>query len=150
MPSAPLLVMDYVAPAVGAVFFVLIMSQVKEPARRSLNAIVVAGAGGVYLRGGFGPWELVYAAISIPIAYQGLRSYRAIGVAWLMHASWDIVHHLWGNPILPFMPSSSLGCMIFDSLIALWFLAGAPSILPVARQRGVDRVEPLPGLDGAR
>jgi len=30
-----------------------------------------------------------------------------------------------GNPIWPFMPTSSWGCMIFDSLIALWFLAGA-------------------------
>jgi len=27
------------------------------------------------------------------------------------------------------MPSSAFGCMIFDSAIALWFLAGAPSFL---------------------
>jgi len=45
-----------------------------------------------------------------------------------MHAAWDLAHHLWGNPIWPFMPTSSWGCMIFDSLIALWFLAGAPSL----------------------
>jgi hypothetical protein len=25
------------------------------------------------------------------------------------------------------MPTSSFGCMIFDAIIALWFLAGAPS-----------------------
>jgi len=30
------------------------------------------------------------------------------------------------------MPASSLGCMIFDALIAVWFLAGAPSIRPLA------------------
>jgi hypothetical protein len=41
----------------------------------------------------------------------------------------DIAHHLWGNPIWPFMPSSAFGCMVFDSVIALWFLAGAPSFL---------------------
>jgi hypothetical protein len=27
------------------------------------------------------------------------------------------------------MPSSAFGCMMFDSVIALWFLAGAPSLL---------------------
>jgi hypothetical protein len=46
-----------------------------------------------------------------------------------MHAIWDLPHHLWGNPIWPFMPASSFGCMIFDALIAVWFLAGAPSLI---------------------
>ena len=46
-----------------------------------------------------------------------------------MHAAWDLPHHLWGNPIWPFMPTSSFGCVIFDSLIALWFLVGAPSLI---------------------
>jgi Family of unknown function (DUF6010) len=45
-----------------------------------------------------------------------------------MHAAWDLVRHLWGKPIWPYMRTSSYGCMIFDSLIAIWFLAGAPSI----------------------
>ena len=125
----PLLVMDYVGPIVGAVIFVLTMSLVPEPTRRSLNAILVAGASGVYLSGGLGPWELLYPAIAAPVAYLGLRSYRFIGVAWLMHSCWDAVHHLWGNPIWPFMPTSSFGCMIFDAVIAFWFLAGARSIV---------------------
>ena len=43
--APPLHVMDYVGPAIGAVLFVLIMSRVKEPARRRFNAIFVAGAG---------------------------------------------------------------------------------------------------------
>ena len=128
----PLLVMDYVGPIVGAVIFVLTMSLVPEPTRRSFNAILVAGASGVYLSGGLGPWELLYPAIAAPVAYLGLRSYRFIGVAWLMHSCWDVVHHLWGNPIWPFMPTSSFGCMIFDALIAVWFLAGAPSPLALA------------------
>jgi hypothetical protein len=104
------------------------MSAVKEPTRRTFNAILVAGASGVYLSGGLGPWELLYPALTIPVVYLGLRSYRFIGLAWLMHSCWDIVHHLWGNPIWPFMPTSSFGCMIFDALIAIWFLADAPSI----------------------
>jgi Family of unknown function (DUF6010) len=128
--APPLLIMDYVGPAVGAVVFVFAMSFVREPTRRTFNAILVAGAGGVYLSGGgFGLWELLYAAVSIPIAFAGLRSYRFIGVAWLIHAGWDIAHHLWGHPIWPFMPTSSFGCMIFDTLIAIWFLAGAPSLV---------------------
>ena len=131
----PLFVMDFVGPAGGAVIFVLVMSLVKEPTRRTLNAIVVAGASGVYLSGGFGPWELLYPAIATPVVYLGLRSYRFIGLAWLMHSCWDIVHHLWGNPIWPFMPTSSFGCLIFDAVIAVWFLAGAPSILTVGYRK---------------
>ena len=127
--SPPLLVMDYVGPAAGAAIFVVIMSLVKEPARRSLNAVVAAGASGVYLSGGFGAWELLYPALTIPVVYLGLRSYRFIGLAWLIHSGWDLVHHFWGNPIWPFMPTSSFGCMIFDALLAVWCLAGAPSVL---------------------
>ena len=130
--SPPLHVMDWVGPAVGAVVFVLIMSLVKEPARRSFNAIFVAGASGVYLSGGFGPWELLYPAITAPVVYLGLRSHRFIGLAWLMHAGWDLAHHFWGNPIWPFMPTSSFGCLVFDTLIAIWFVAGAPTVLPLA------------------
>ena len=40
----PLLVMDYVGPIVSAAIFVLVMSLVKEPARRTFNAIFAAGA----------------------------------------------------------------------------------------------------------
>ena len=59
----PLFLMDYLGPATGAVAFVLIMSLVPEPTRRTLNALVSAGAGGVYLSGGFGPWELLYPCL---------------------------------------------------------------------------------------
>jgi hypothetical protein len=145
MNDIPLGAMDYVGPAIGAVVFILLMSLVPEPTRRKLNAILVAGAGGAYVSGGLGPWELLYTAAATPFAYLGLRSHRFIGIAWLMHSGWDFVHHFWANPIWPFMPTSSFGCMIFDALIALWFLAGAPSLTqfsamprlskPVARPR---------------
>ena len=124
------LAMDYFGPAISAVLFVLIMSFVPEPTRRTFNAIFATGAAGVYLNGGFGVWELLYPALATPILYRGLQSHRYIGTAWLMHAAWDLPHHLWGNPIWPFMPTSSFGCMIFDALIAIWFLAGAPSLIP--------------------
>ena len=130
MHPAPLAVMDYVGPALGALVFVATMSLVAEPHRRTLNAVILAGASGVYLSGGgFGPWELIYPLIGTVIGFRALQSYRWIGVGWLIHAAWDIAHHFWGNPIWPFMPSSAFGCMVFDSLIAVWFVAGTPSFL---------------------
>jgi hypothetical protein len=121
--------MDVLGPAMAACVFVLIMSLVREPARRTLNAVIVAGASGVYLSGGgFGIWELVYPVVVTPVVFRSLQSCRYIGIAWLMHAAWDLPHHLWGNPIWPFMRTSSFGCFVFDSLIALWFLADAPAV----------------------
>lgn len=121
--------MDVLGPVLGAGLFVLAMSLVREPTRRTLNALLVTGASGVYLSGGLGVWELVYPMVAMPVNLRALQSHRFIGIAWLMHAAWDLPHHLWGNPIWPFMPASSLGCFVFDSLIAVWFLAGAPALV---------------------
>src|SRR5262249_40035062 len=95
-------VMDVIGPLLGAAGFVAVMSLVREPARRNLNALLVAGSTLAYLSGGFGVWELVYPAVATPVAYLGLRSYRFIALGWLMHAAWDVVHHLYGHPIWPF------------------------------------------------
>jgi hypothetical protein len=138
MHHVPVLgVMDYLGPAIAALGFIAGMSFVKEPSRRLINAIVVAGASSAYLSGGFGLWELWYPIAGTTVAYMGLRSHRYIGVAWLMHAAWDLAHHLYGNPIWPFMPTSAFGCLIFDTVLATWFLAGAPSLV-----HGVARHEP--------
>lgn len=130
--------MDIIGPTLGGGFFVTIMSFVPHPARRSFNAIFAAGAVGAYIGGAFGVWELLYPILATPVVYLGLRSYRAIGVAWLMHSAWDLLHHLAGHPIWPYSRTSSLGCMVFDSVIALWFLAGAPSIFG---KRTAERVD---------
>ena len=129
-------VMDVLGPMIGACVFVVVMSLVREPTRRTLNAVIVAGASGVYLSGGFGMWEIVYPVVATPVVYRALQSHRYIGVAWLMHAAWDLPHHLWGNPIWPFMGASSLGCFVFDSLIAMWFLAGAPDLVALTLHPG--------------
>jgi hypothetical protein len=120
--------MDLIGPALAGALFIGIMSLVPHPARRSFNAIFAAGAVGAYVGGAFGVWELIYPVLAMPVVYLGLRSYRAIGAAWLMHAAWDLPHHLAGRPIWPYVRTSSLGCAVFDSVIAVWFLAGAPSI----------------------
>ncbi|HYB99416.1 MAG TPA: DUF6010 family protein [Candidatus Limnocylindrales bacterium] len=134
-------IMDYLGPTLGALVFIAVMSLVKEPARRNFNAIFVAGASATYLSGGFGVWELLYPAIAAPIAYLGLRSHRYIGLAWLLHSAWDVAHHAYGNPIWPFMPGSSFGCMIFDAVLAIWFFAGAPSLFVAADRRASPAVQ---------
>jgi hypothetical protein len=135
--------MDVIGPFIAALLFVAVMSLIREPVRRDLNAVLVAGAALAYLNGGFGIWELAFPAVYTPIAYFALRSYRFVGVAWLMHAAWDIVHHLYGNPLWPFMPTSSFGCLVFDSSIAVWFLAGARSPWRRSNRAAASRAVPL-------
>ena len=98
MHPAPLTVIDYVGPALGALLFGATMSLVAEPNRRTLNAISLAGASGVYLSGGFGLWEFTYPVVGAAIGFRALRSYKWTGVGWLLHAGWDIAHHLWAIP----------------------------------------------------
>jgi hypothetical protein len=129
-------------PVIAALLFVLIMSRVPEPARRHFNAILVAGTCGAYLGGRFGIWELAYPLLATPVVYARLRTYRFLGIAWLMHAG-DLAHHLWGNPIWPFMPTSSWGCTIFDSGVAIWFLAGAPALIQHIWPSGVRAYSPI-------
>jgi hypothetical protein len=56
-----------------------------------------------------------------------------------LHAAWDVPHHLWHRPIWPFQATSSLGCAIFDSLIALWFFANAPAL--IVRRQSLDATD---------
>ncbi len=123
--------MDSAGPALGGLVFVGLMSRVPEPLRLRLNAVLAIGVCGAYLSGGgFGPWELVYPVALTPIAYRSMASYRFIGIGWLLHSCWDLAHHLFGNPLWPFMATSSWGCMIFDAVIGLWFLSGVGLRLP--------------------
>ncbi|MGH7287105.1 MAG: DUF6010 family protein [Myxococcota bacterium] len=119
--------LDAIPPVVIAIVFVLLVSLLREPTRQKFMAIFVAGAGAAYLDGGLGPWEFAYTAIATYVAYRGLDSYRFIGLAWILHTVWDVVHHFHGNPIVYFQPTSSAGCAITDAIIAIWFFADAPS-----------------------
>ena len=127
---SPLGVFRWVIPILIAITYICVNSLIKEPNRRSFNAIMAAGLGATYISGGgFGIWELAFCAVMTLCAFFGLKSYRLIGVGWLLHTGWDVLHHFYGNPLLPFDPMSSLGCAICDPVIALWFFAGAPTIL---------------------
>jgi len=131
----PGLTVEFLAPILIALIFISWCSLLREPHRRDFMAIMIAGAGAAYLNGGLGKWELVFTAVVTWFAYKGLHSYGFIGFAWLLHTGWDVVHHLYGNPIVPFAPNSSLGCAICDPVIAVWCFVGAPSVYERLRSK---------------
>jgi hypothetical protein len=126
--------MTIVAPILIGIGYVVLSSFIREPHRRRFNAILVAGAGAAYLSGGgLGPWEFVFTIVMTWCAFRGLDSWTFIGIAWLLHTGWDVVHHLHGNPIVPFAEHSSFGCAICDPVIAIWCFAGGPALTELAR-----------------
>ena len=95
---------------------------------------MIAGAGAAYLSGGgFGPWEVAFTALVTYVAFRGIESWTFIGIGWL-HTAWDLLHHWYGNPILPFA-HSSLGCAVCDPVIAIWCLFGGRSVADALRRR---------------
>ena len=111
-----------------AITFITLMSLVKEPHRQKINALLIAGAGAVYWSGGLGMWEFMFGTVMLFVAYKGLKHYYFIGIGWLLHTTWDILHHLYGNPIVYLEPYSSAGCAVCDPIMATWFFMGAPSV----------------------
>lgn len=130
-----------ISPLIVAAVVVALCSFLKEPARRNFSAILIAGAGAAYLNGGLGVWEFPFCALITFMAYRGLKDYRFIGAAWLLHTIWDVAHHLYGNPIVPFVPSSSAGCAICDVGLALWYFFGAPSIYTWFRKTSAQQIQ---------
>ena len=120
-----------VMPIVIALLFIAAASALREPSRQKFMAIMMAGAGSAYLNGGLGIWEFAFTAVVTYCAYRGLTSYRWIGLGWILHSGWDVMHHLYGTPIIPFYATSSLGCAICDPVIAVWCFMGAPSVYGV-------------------
>jgi len=125
---AALTLPEWISPLVVALVWIAAFSLLKEPVRRHFSAIMMAGAGAAYLNGGLGKWEFAFCALITFFAYKGLENYRFIGLAWMLHAGWDVVHHLYGNPIVPFAATSSAGCAICDPVIAIWYWSGAQSL----------------------
>ncbi|MFD6065950.1 DUF6010 family protein [Amycolatopsis lurida] len=128
--------MMIIAPILVGLVYVVLMSLIHEPHRRRFNAVMVAGAGAAYLSGGgLGIWEFAFAAVVTYVAYRGLESWTFIGIAWLLHTGWDVVHHLKGAPIIPFLHDSSFGCAICDPVIAIWCFASGRSVTDFVRAR---------------
>ena len=119
---------QWISPVLVALVWIAVFSLIPEPVRHKLSALFIAGAGAAYLSGGLGLWEFAACGVFTFLAYRGLADYRFIGVGWLLHTCWDIVHHLYGNPIIPFVSTSSMGCAICDLVLAIWYCFGARSI----------------------
>jgi hypothetical protein len=140
---------DFIVPILMALVLIVAVSFIREPARQRLMSVFVAGAGAAYLNGGLGLWEFAFTALVTVCAYRGLSSYGFIAAAWLLHTVWDVLHHLYGTPIVFFSPTSSAGCAITDVLIAVWCLLGAPSVLPWARARSGGNAGTVASSSGA-
>jgi uncharacterized protein DUF6010 len=129
-----LLVVNIALPLLVGAVYVLLSSLIREPHRRRVNAVMVAGAGAAYLSGGgLGIWEFVFTGVVTWVAYRGLESWIFIGIGWLLHTAWDVVHHVRGESIIPFAEYSSFGCAICDPVIAVWCLMGGPSVTDAIR-----------------
>lgn len=124
------------ATAIGCVY-ILLSSLIKEPVRQKISAILVAGAGSVYWNAGLGLWEYLFAAVMLFTAFKGLQHYYFIGAGWLLHTCWDLMHHLYGTPIIPLVPTSSAGCAVCDAVMAAWFFAGAPNIFALHKNNPI-------------
>ena len=129
MPAADAITLvQRIAPLGVAALLIGLGSLLREPARQQFSAIFLAGAGAAYLSGGLGLWEFGFCGLITVLAFFGLRRYGAIAAGWLLHSGWDVAHHLWGHPIIPFAPASSVGCAICDPALAIWYALGAPSV----------------------
>lgn len=135
MHSTQLTAVQTIAPLFVAAAFIAACSLLKEPARRNFSAIMIAGAGAAYLNGGLGVWEFAFCAVVTCLAYWGLKDYRFIASAWLLHSAWDVAHHFYGTPIVPFVATSSAGCAICDAALAVWYFCGAPGVWFAGRVR---------------
>ena len=69
-------------------------------------------AGAADLHWGLGLWEFACTAVGPSCASHGLTSYGGIGLVWLLSMGWDVRHHLSGTPLVPVVPSSSVGWTI--------------------------------------
>ena len=124
----------YLVPVAVGLVWISVSSLLPEPHRRRFNAVFVGGAGAAYISGGsFGLGELAFTVPATVIAYFGLRSWTFIGVGWLLHTGWDVLHHRRGDPLIPSVHDSSFGCAICDPVIALWCLTGGRSLADLRR-----------------
>jgi hypothetical protein len=126
--------LNAIAAVAIAFAYIIISSIPKEPNRQKISAVIIAGAGAVYWSGGLGIVEYIFATAMLFMAFKGLTNYTYIGFGWLMHTTWDTLHHIYANPIVPFSASSSAGCAVCDSVLAIWFFYKAPSVFDLVKK----------------
>jgi hypothetical protein len=119
------------ANVVTGLAFIVVVGLIPEPARQIAMALMLAFGAVVYLRHGLKGWEWVFAAAIAICAVLGFFTYIAIGTGWLIHTVSDALHHRIGRPMFAKAPMSSFGCAIFDPVISIWFLTGAPAVITI-------------------
>lgn len=110
---------------------IVVFSTMSAPRRQLFNCVLVGLASATYLNHQFGPLEVVGTIAVFACGVLGLKNVRWLAVAWLIHALIDALHHGVGDPLLRWMPASSLGCAVFDPVLAAWFAVGAPDVRPL-------------------
>lgn len=129
--------MTVVGAVAIAALYITIFSFVKEPIRQKINALIIAGAGGVYWSSGLGVGEFPLGIIMVTLAYKGLTNYKYLALGWMIHTVYDLLHHFYANPIVPMAPSSSAGCAICDPLLAIWLFYQAPSVFKLFNSKSM-------------
>ena len=117
-------------PAIcGPLVLIALLSTQPKLRRSRVVGVLAAVAAGTYINAGFGAWELAASFAMGAVAYQGIFGNDAmVGIAWIMHAGWDFLHHLNDVPLIDLIPSSAIECAITDIILAGWALVGFPSI----------------------
>src|SRR5260221_13576357 len=99
--------LQWIMPVVIAIIFILLCSLIKEPARKKIMAILIAGAGAAYLSGGgFGLWEMAFCTVLAVFSFKSLRSYTFICIGLLFYSASDILHPTFCKSPLPFALTS--------------------------------------------
>lgn len=115
--------------------FITLVGLIPEPQRKKGMAVMLAFAAAVYLNGGLGIWDAVIGILVATLAYNGLVSYRFIGIGWLVHTVWDLLNFSQGHALITGDLTTNIGCAVFDTIIAVWFFLGAPSVIGMIRNR---------------
>ena len=132
---------ELLSPLLPALVFVLVMSGLPEPMRRELNAVIAGGlreplrkrglrALGVRLHGDRHRPRLPGPAL-LPLDRRSPGSCTPAGTS---------PHHLYGNPLWHFSPSSSYGCAVMDAAVAVWFFPGRTVGLRLAAPQRAPRL----------
>ncbi|MEO1189921.1 MAG: DUF6010 family protein [Pseudomonadota bacterium] len=134
-----LTVMLVVQNILGGVMTIVLVGLLHQPYRQSSMVMLVCFAHGIYMNGAIWPWEIALILPGVALAWWGLRWYPAIGLSWMVHTVLDYLHHQAGAPVIATQPHSSLGCFIYDPILAVWFFFGAPGLLDRRRARDADQ-----------
>lgn len=114
--------------AFGALLFIFAVGFIPEPWRQRAMALMLAFAGGVFLHDPTNSYGVLLAVAIAAFALSGFWRYWMLGLGWLLHTAWDINLHVHGHGLAGGDPMGAFGCAVFDPIIGIWLVFGAPSV----------------------